>query len=98
MPHSMFDAGWGLGDLLPALDDQQRSQLQQMLSATTLQTPWVLAALARCEQRYGDAADVYSRMGALPDAACARLEAGRHLLRAGRTSEAEAQLERSLAF
>jgi tetratricopeptide (TPR) repeat protein len=59
---------------------------------------WYEAGTAYVERRYTDAADVLAAIGARTDEAHARLRAGRELLADGRAQEAEAQIERALAF
>ena len=59
---------------------------------------WYEAGTAYAEGRYLDAADTLAAVGARTDEARARLRAGRQLLTQGRTGEAEAQVERALAF
>ena len=44
------------------------------------------------------AADLYGQIGALPDEAYARLQAGRQLIEQGRQPEGDAELEKSLLF
>ena len=59
---------------------------------------WYEAGTAYAEGRYTDAADTLAAIGARTDEARARLRAGRQLLEHGRAGEAEAQVERALAF
>jgi tetratricopeptide (TPR) repeat protein len=60
--------------------------------------PWFEAAAAYLSGDFARAADVYAGIGSLPDEAYARLRAAEALVREGRRAEADAQLERSLAF
>ena len=47
---------------------------------------------------FDQAADLYAEIGSLPDEAFARLRAAERLLAAGRRADADAQLQRALAF
>jgi class 3 adenylate cyclase/tetratricopeptide (TPR) repeat protein len=60
--------------------------------------PWAEAAEAVCAGEYTRAADVLERIGFRPGEAYARLRAARQLVKAGRRAEADAELERALAF
>jgi tetratricopeptide (TPR) repeat protein len=56
------------------------------------------AAEALAEGRNREAADMYARMGSLPNEAFARLRAATQLSQAGRRREADEQLQPALAF
>ena len=60
--------------------------------------PWVRAARAICVGDFSSAAEVCAEMGYRPGEAYARLRAARKLVEAGRRAEADAELQRSLAF
>jgi tetratricopeptide (TPR) repeat protein len=61
-------------------------------------SPWRKAALAYVSGDPQTAADVYGGIGVGPEEAFARLRAAELLVREGRRAEADAQLERALAF
>jgi hypothetical protein len=67
----------------------------ERLASTTL---WLDAALAYVGRDFVGGADVYARIGSLPDEAYARLRAAEHLVGAGRRAEADIQLQTSLGF
>ncbi len=60
--------------------------------------PWRRAAVAYVSGDPLAAAEIYGEMGARPFEAYARLRAAESLVREGRRAEADAELERSLAF
>jgi tetratricopeptide (TPR) repeat protein len=60
--------------------------------------PWAEAARLVLGGDFMGAAEVYAAMGSLPDEADARLRAARSLVDAGSRAEADAQLQRALAF
>jgi hypothetical protein len=62
------------------------------------QTRWLEAAVAAGRQDWTAAADLYARVGSLPDEALARLNAAAALLRAGRHTDAEEPLAQATAF
>ena len=59
---------------------------------------WTDAARLMVSGDFVAAADIYATIGSLPDEADARLRAARALVEAGRRPEADAQLQRALAF
>ena len=61
-------------------------------------TPWVAAARAVATSEFEQAAALYAEIGSLPDEALARLCAARRLMARGRRDEANAELDRALAF
>ncbi|HEU0247629.1 MAG TPA: AAA family ATPase [Gaiellaceae bacterium] len=61
-------------------------------------TPWLDAAKLWAEGEFERAGDLLGEMGSLPDEALARLRAAERLVAAGRRAEADAQLQRALAF
>jgi len=61
-------------------------------------TRWVEAARAVATAEFQQAAALYAEIGSAPDEALARLHAGRRLLAGGRSSEANAELNRALEF
>ena len=88
-----------LGDLAIALDALGRAdELVEGAAAAKSATPWLEAAQAFASGKFAGAADVYEKIGALPDEAYARLRAARAFVDQGRRGEADLQLERSLAF
>jgi class 3 adenylate cyclase/tetratricopeptide (TPR) repeat protein len=89
-----------LGDLvvpLPALG-RQGEFLEAVAQSTKFPTPWRVAAAAYASGDFLHAAEVYEDIGALPDAAFARLRAAESLVGAGRRTEADAELQRALSF
>jgi hypothetical protein len=61
-------------------------------------TAWRRATDALLSGRPGEAAEIYSQIGAGPDEAYARLLAAELLLREGRRAEADIELQQALAF
>ena len=61
-------------------------------------SPWRRAAVAYVSGDPLAAAEIYGEMGARPYEAYARLRAAESLVREGRRAEADAELERALAF
>jgi class 3 adenylate cyclase/tetratricopeptide (TPR) repeat protein len=88
-----------LGDLAIALDALGRAEhlVEAAASAKSI-FPWLEAAEAFATGDFVGAGDMYGRIGALPDEAYARLRAARALVEQGRRTEADLQLEHSLAF
>jgi len=85
-----------IGFVLPALGREG-----ELLDATVqmeTRSPWLAAATACASGDYLAAADVYGGMGALPEEAYARLRAAQAFVREGRRAEADAELNRALAF
>jgi class 3 adenylate cyclase/tetratricopeptide (TPR) repeat protein len=62
------------------------------------QTPWYRAAFAYASDDPLAAAEIYGEVGAHPEEAYARLRAAELLVQDGRRAEADAELERALAF
>jgi class 3 adenylate cyclase/tetratricopeptide (TPR) repeat protein len=91
-------AEW-LGDLSIVFDKVGKSdELLEALPSAKTWTPWLEAASAFLAGEFSRAADVYEETGSLPNAAYARLRAAEALVEEGRRAEANAELERSLAF
>jgi len=61
-------------------------------------TPWAHAAIAFCEGHPLEAAELFAERGAATEEAYARLTASRAFVEQGRRAEADAQLQRALAF
>lgn len=74
------------------------SELADLAATSRMPNHWLEAATAFATGEPQRAADLYARIGSLPDEAFARLQAARHLLGAGRQAEGRAQLQRALAF
>ena len=68
------------------------------LLAATQPTPWVRAGAAICSGDLRGAADILEGIGYRTGEAYARLRAARQLVQEGRRAEADAELNRSLAF
>jgi hypothetical protein len=60
--------------------------------------PWLKAALSYTEGDFVRAADIYAGIGAKAQEAYARLRAAESFVHEGRRAEADAELERALAF
>jgi class 3 adenylate cyclase/tetratricopeptide (TPR) repeat protein len=73
-------------------------EVGHLLESLKLRTLWLEAALALVNGNAEEAAQVYARMGSLPDEAHTRLLAGVALAEAGRRPEADEQLQRALTF
>jgi tetratricopeptide (TPR) repeat protein len=65
---------------------------------TATRRPWRAAAVAFVSGDFREAAETYARIGAKPEEAYARLRAAERFVREGKRREADAELERSLAF
>jgi tetratricopeptide (TPR) repeat protein len=65
---------------------------------SALQTPWVRATAALTRRDFADAAELLAEIGARSREALVRLWAAEWLVEQGRRAEADAELERSLAF
>ena len=72
-------------------------ELSPLLDATRA-TPWVQAASAICSGELRRAADVLGGIGYVTGEAYARLRAAKQLVEEGRRAEADAELNRALAF
>jgi hypothetical protein len=85
-----------LATVLTALG--RSSDMEAMVENATISTRWLDAARAYAAGAFEEAADVYAEIGSVPDEAYARLRAAGALIEAGRRPEADAQLQRALAF
>jgi class 3 adenylate cyclase/tetratricopeptide (TPR) repeat protein len=86
-------------DLACVMAGLRRSEeLVEATKRATTRTPHVDAAEALARGNYVAAADIYAKMGSLPNEAYARLRATTHLVDAGQRKEADQQLQRTLAF
>ena len=94
IPHyaTLFDLAW----LLIGLD--RRDELAHATKRAAIRTPWIDAAEAIADDDYRGAADIYAATGARPLEAYARLRAVAELVKAGRRTEADAELRGTLAF
>ena len=63
-----------------------------------MKTRWLEAARAYAAGVFEEAAGIHAEMGAVVEEAYARLRAAEAYVRAGRPGEADAQLQRALAF
>jgi class 3 adenylate cyclase/tetratricopeptide (TPR) repeat protein len=88
---SVIHAAWLMRDL--GLEDDFASLLDASLA-----TPWVDAAAAICSGELRRAADVLEEIGFPTGEAYARLRAAKQLVEEGRRAEADAELNRALAF
>jgi tetratricopeptide (TPR) repeat protein len=73
-------------------------ELEAVVENATISTRWLDAARAYAAGAFEEAADLYAEIGAVPDEAFARLRAAEALVDAGRRVDADAQLQRALAF
>jgi class 3 adenylate cyclase len=85
---------------LPLLDapTEIRERLGALLREPKTTTPWLDAGRAAFDGRFAEAAEIYARMPLRPAEALARVRAAEILVGEGRRAEADAQLERALAF
>ena len=80
-----------------ALDLGRGDDLVGLVNERT-ENPWAVAAAAICAEDFRRAADICAEIGFRPGEAHARLRTARQLLAEGRRSEADVELQRSLAF
>jgi tetratricopeptide (TPR) repeat protein len=85
-----------IGLVLPLLG--REGELLEGAAQTENHTPWFGAAIACVSGDFRGAADVYARMGALPEEAYARIRAAEAFVQEGRRAEADAELKRALPF
>jgi len=85
-----------IGFVLPLVG--QEDEFLEGAAQTQNHTPWFEAAVACASADFRRAADLYAGMGALPEEASARLHAAEALVQEGRRAEADAELNRALAF
>jgi tetratricopeptide (TPR) repeat protein len=76
----------------------REAELLERIRHAGVSTPWRNAATAYLSGDFRGAADTYASMGALPEEAYARLRAAEALVKEGRRSEADTELQRALAF
>jgi class 3 adenylate cyclase/tetratricopeptide (TPR) repeat protein len=69
-----------------------------VIERESFQSPWLQAGRAVALGRFREAADIFGRIGSLPDEAFLRLRAAEQLVSDGRRAEADEQLQRALAF
>ena len=69
-PHELVDGAWAFLDL------GRGAELEQAIALSPLQTPWHEAARHVLSGEFAAAAEVYARIGTVPDEAYARLRAG----------------------
>jgi DNA-binding SARP family transcriptional activator/class 3 adenylate cyclase len=95
---ALLGADWpvDLAIVLAALG--RGEQLVELAARRRMPTAWLDAAAAFAAGEFQRAADRYADIGSLPDEAFARLQAAKRLLADGRRAEANAQLQRALAF
>jgi class 3 adenylate cyclase/tetratricopeptide (TPR) repeat protein len=95
IPHHvspLFDLAWAMAGLGRSED------LLRATKRSAARTLHVDAAAAMARGDYLAAADLYARMGSLPNEAYARLRAATQLSEAGQRHEADQQLQLTLAF
>jgi class 3 adenylate cyclase/tetratricopeptide (TPR) repeat protein len=93
-----FPAEWlvDLGAALVVVD--RLDELLEAAGGVSVRTPWLEAAIAFGAGEFRRAAEIYDAVGHGPEAAYARLRAAEALVGEGRRAEADAELQRSLAF
>jgi hypothetical protein len=89
--YEVVQAAWLMLDL-------GRAQAYSVLLSEATQLPWVEAAAAVCAGEFLRAADLLGEIGYRPGEAYARLRAAKQLVEQGRRAEADAELQRALAF
>jgi class 3 adenylate cyclase/tetratricopeptide (TPR) repeat protein len=91
--------GEWLADLGAALVVVDRpDELLEAAERVSLRTPWLEAAVAVGTGEFPRAAEIYGAIGQRPEEAYARLRAADVLVGEGRRAEADAELQRALAF
>jgi tetratricopeptide (TPR) repeat protein len=78
--------------------DVGRAQAYSVLLSEAIKVPWIEAAAAVCAGEFLHAADLLGEIGYRPGEAYARLRAAKQLVEEGRRAEADAELQRALAF
>ena len=95
-------SGFGSYWIVPfsaALSELGRAdEVVPLFDIATMETPWLDAARAYTAGAFEEAAEILARMGAVPEEALARLHVAEALVQAGRRAEADAHLQRALAF
>ena len=85
-----------LAFVLPLLG--REGEFLEGAAQTENHTPWFEAAVAAASGDAAGAAEVYARIGAVPEEAYARLRSADALVREGRRAEADAELKKALPF
>jgi DNA-binding SARP family transcriptional activator len=95
---ALLGADWpvDLAIVLAALG--RGEELVELAARSRMPTPWLEGAGAFAAGEFQRAADRYAEIGSLPDEAFARLQAAKRLFADERRGEANAQLERAMAF
>jgi tetratricopeptide (TPR) repeat protein len=90
----------GLVDIAVVLTDLGRGGELHELAASSEQEPtrWLQAALAFVSKDFIRAADLYAEIGTLPDEAYARLRGAAQFVGEERRQEADAELQKAVAF
>ena len=91
------DNEW-LNDLIAVLPELGRENEFLEVDEAEMTTPWRRAARKVFLGDYLEAAEMYATLGAKPTEAYVRLRAAGAFVRAGRRQEADAELQRALAF
>ena len=92
------DSEWPSDLAFVLLPVGQQAEFLALVDESHVMTPWRRAAASYASGDYSAAADVYGKIGALPEEAYARLRAAEAFVSEGRRAEADAELKRSLAF
>jgi class 3 adenylate cyclase len=90
-PHESVYGAWAFADL------GRQTEFLAALDRAKLQRGWHEAARLIATGDFAGAADVYERIGTVPDEAYARLRAAKELVSAGNRAEADRQLRLALA-
>ena len=99
--HDVVASGdaWAVVELTLLLDELGRSVASIVEVAEARPAlPWLQAAAALARGEYGEAAERLAEFGARPPEAAVRLRAAGHLVADGRRAEADAELQKALAF
>jgi hypothetical protein len=91
-----FISFWGVGFAFVLTGLGRAEELEPAIGSRTV-TRWQTAALAYAAGRIEESADLLDEMGAVVDAAYARMRAAEACAAEGRRPEADAQLQRALA-
>ncbi len=95
---TIFATSWIAVLAPPAAACARGEALREATAGARVRTRWLDAATAYVDGDFREAAEVYARIGSLPDEAHARLKNAESLLQAGRRGEAGEELDKSLLF
>jgi hypothetical protein len=95
---SGFGSSWVLSLSVAVTELDRAHELGPLFEIATLSTPWLDAGRAYAAGAFREAADILGAVGAAGEEAFVRLRAAESLIEADRRAEADAQLQRALAF